>query len=258
MHTATRWMMTLGVTGALVLSSTVVTAQDVRTFDDQVDADEEMEVAVPGAPAPQQDPPEPQVVEQEADADQEDGEAGPPGFHQVHMQGQTGTPGAAPVPGGVLPQELLEREENELYQGVIPGQRDDVDHLRALKEEAGDDPTVITWVGFRPEDDRTRVFFQSPQPVQYQVDEVRDGNQLSVTFERATIPERNFTRFIDASHFDRAVERIEVEELGGGDVEVTLQLNEDLVPATTIDGQYLYLDFPHEEPELDDATADAE
>lgn len=260
MRPATRWLMVFGVSGALVFATTTAAAQNVQRFDDQAGGGEETGVVLPGAPAPEQQQPEPQVVEQQPADGQEEGQEGPAASYRVNVYQGGGGGAAAPgyTPGRTASQDLLNREDSELYQGIIPGDRDDIPHIQALREASQGEPTVISWVGFKPEDERTRVFFQSSSPVQYQVDEEFEDGKLVVTFDNATVPERNFTRFIDARHFDRTVERIEVEELRGGNVEVTLQLNEDLVPSTTTDGQYLYLDFPHEEPGVDDATADAE
>ncbi len=257
MTPAIRWMMVFGASATLVLASTTVTAQEVRTFDDQVEG-EDMDVALPGGPAPEQEQPEPQVIEQEAAPDQEgDEEAGPTPSYRVNIHEGSpgaGTPGATGA-GLADPSRFLEKDDSELYQGIIPGDRDDIPHIQALREAADGDPTVITWVGFKPEEDRTRVFFQSPDPVRYEVDDSFDDGKLVVTFEQALIPERNFTRFIDTSHFGRVVERIEVEELDGNDVKVTLELNQELLPDTEVDGEYLYLDFPHD---AGDATADAQ
>lgn len=254
MKSPTKLIIACGVAGVLTFSAFPADAQRVRTFDDQTQTEGDAQMAIPGAPAPQQQQPEPQVIQQDAPpADAEnDGDARPMS-HRIRIHGADPPQTAAP--------ELLSEEHTELYRGIIPGERDDVAHLKALKERTASDadPNPITWVGFQPEDERTRVFFQSPRPVQYQVQEALDEGELVVIFENAELPKTNFSRFIDARHFDRAVTRIEVSETGGGDVKVQLKMSEDVEPDISTDGEYLYFDFPHRTVDADDdARADAD
>ena len=67
-----------------------------------------------------------------------------------------------------------------------------------------------------------------------------------VTIEGVRITRSNFRRFIDAQYFDRAVERIDVKEMGGERIEVTLSLMESVEPVISDDDGVIYLDFPHD------------
>lgn len=256
MERPTKWLLVAGMAGVMSLSATTVAAQNVQTFDGEVDGDGDQNVALPGAPAPeQQQSEEPAPRQQQADDEQEGQQQGVHGSYQINIHGAD-PGGQADRPGRADTQTLLSDDDTEVYQGVIPGERDEVGHIPSDIDEG--EPNRLTWVGFRPEDDKTRVFFQAPSPVEYQVREQFDDNELIVVFDHAEIGDRNFSRFIDASHFDRAVERIEARETDDGDVEVTLTMNEDVEPATQIDGEYLYLDFPYEQETVDEAQADAE
>lgn len=138
-------------------------------------------------------------------------------------------------------QRLGALERTELYRGVIPGERDEVDHIDVSPDGAAN---PLTWVGFQPEESRTRVFFQAPRTLQYQISTDQESGDLVVTFTNARIMERNFGRLIDTSFFGRAVTRIEVRE-HRGNVEVRLARRGNFAPEVSVDGQYLYLDFPY-------------
>lgn len=245
MKSPTMLLMVLGTIGAVTLASASADAQRVRTFDDQVESSGEQGVAIPGAPAPEPQPAEqPQQApadsgDAEADGDGSDEDGASMGTYQisVHQSGATRRSGL---------EERLSQEPSKLYQGIIPGQRDVVAHLERARAQGSSSgaPNQITWVGFQPEEDRTRIFFQSPRPVNYELREAFSDGELIVTFENARIAERNFSRFIDTSHFGRVVERIETAETRGGNVEVTLTVSDSVEPSISTDGEYLYFDFP--------------
>ena len=256
MSRPTTKMVVLGAAAALTLSSTTVTAQDIQRFDDQVESDDGGgNVVLPGAPAPEQQQEQPaQQPADDTDGDDSE-ESGAVGSYRISVHNSPR--GGSDRDGGA--DSLLSDDHTELYQGIIPGERDAVDHMQSAREAAESGSNQITWVGFKPEDERTRVFFQSPRPVEYQIQADSDAGELVVIFDSAQIPERNFSRFIDASHFDRAVERIEARETDGGDVQVTFEMRENVQPSTSVDGEYLYLDFPHDDgSDSEDVTADAE
>ncbi len=234
-------LMVLGTIGAVTLASASADAQRVRTFDDQVDTEGQQGVAIPGAPAPQPQPAEPAPAPTGDDAaGGEDGEdEASMGSYQISIYGQ-GQRGASGIDAGRL------QDPMQLYQGIIPGKRDFVSHLESARKqgEASGAPNQITWVGFQPDENRTRIFFQTPRPASYQVREAFAEGQIIVTFENARIAERNFSRFIDTSHFDRVVQRIETQETRGGNVQVTLTVSDNVEPSISTEGDYLYLDFP--------------
>lgn len=250
MKSPTTKLLAMSCAGVLLLSSATVAAQNVQRFDEEAGGEVDgSQVHVPGAPVQQQEQPEQQVVEQQADAEDGDDADAPVGSYRISVHGMDG-----PMPGAVTP-EIYARDHDELYQGVIPGQRDLVAHIERSWEEGEQtgQPNQLTWVGFRPEDERTRVFFQSPRPAEYSLRGPDDG-KLEVIFRNTNVSDRNFSRFIDASHFNRVVERIEVDEAGDEQVRVVLTLRSDVAPSDSTEGQYLYLDFPHDAGDGGDDT----
>ncbi len=245
MKSPTMLLIVMGTVGAVTLASTTADAQRIQRFDDSGGDSGESAVHLPGAPAPEPVEQEVQYVDPPGEESESDGEGDETvGSYRISVHGEGAAPGQRQRGSS---SELLSRDHTELYRGVIPGKRDDVEHLRGVKEDGKSSarPNPVTWVGFQPDSERTRVFFQSPRPVQYQLQEAFEEGELVVIFDNATIPERNFSRFIDASHFDRAVKRIEAEETRDGNVKVTLTMRENVEPSISTDGEYLYLDFPH-------------
>ncbi|RAL23653.1 hypothetical protein DL240_05700 [Lujinxingia litoralis] len=224
---------------AMVGVSIDAEAQTVRRFDDAGDGSQS-QIYIPGMPVPQ-----PAAAPAAGDAASSqpggDAEASDEGSYQISLYGTRGRRARA--------SELAARPADELYRGVIPGTRDEMAHLADARRAGAQtgSPNQLTWIGFLPEASRTRVFFQSPRPMRYQVQRgAGEQPQVVLTFENAEIPTRNFSRFIDASFFKRAVTRIDARELSGGGVEVTIDLREEVNPQVSTDGEYLYLDFPHQ------------
>lgn len=248
MSSPAKMIMALGVAGALTLASMDAEAQRIRTYGD--DGGQQSTVHLPGAPAPQQQA----ATTQPSSADEEGGFQESAGTYRITMHGVAGQQQRR--------QEYLEMlnwARTDLYRGIIPGERDSLPHLaRARRDgERTDRPNQVTWIGFQPESDRTRVFFQSPRPMQYRIQDARDGNDLVVIFENTRIPARNFSRFIDASYFDRAVERIEASQTRDGNVEVRLTMRDNVRPQVSRSEEYLYFDFAHLAEESDDSGAEA-
>ncbi len=247
MKSRTLMMMAIGVAGAMTLAAATSEAQTVRTYgDDGGGTTSGAQVHVPGAPVPQQ-----QAQESPAprEGDGESSDDRPVGSYNIRMYGTAGAQARQE-----RTREVLARDHTELYRGIIPGKRDDIPHLERAKKdgERTDRPNPLTWVGFQPEETRTRIFFQSPRTMQYRLQESREGDNLIVIFDNASISTRNFSRFIDTSYFDRSIQRIEAAETRDGNVRVTLTMRDDVRPSVSTDGQYLYVDFPHQEREDDE------
>lgn len=132
------------------------------------------------------------------------------------------------------------RDPSDIYKGVIPGKRDTLKHLDAGKPGQGH----ITWIGFLPEETRTRVFIQASEKTDYQQSSGTQGSQLILTFDNTTLENYNLNRFIDASHFNRAVQRIDVKRKGKT-ITVTLTVTPGASPNIRRSDGYIYLDFPH-------------
>ncbi len=251
---STRIIAACTAVGLVSLLAVDAEAQRVRTFDDQAESGESSgsQVAIPGAPAPEPQEQEVEVQEAQPQEAEESGESDRPvGSYQIRVHGGA-TPGAA---GGDV--QRLSAAHTELYRGIIPGERDAVAHL-----SGDDDLNRLTWIGFQPDADKTRVFFQAPDTISYQIQEAFDEqSELVVVFSDAEIAARNFSRFIDASHFGRVIERIETHE-EGRDIHVTLKMNQAVEPEVSTDEGYLYFDFPHQSEDPDsedeDPRADAQ
>ena len=227
MKSCRKYSVLLAVVAVVVMSSADAEAQRIRTFGDAGDG------ATSGAAVSTQTP----TTSAAAGATGESAEA-PMGSYQIRIHGQNARQ------NGAERERIASMDATELYRGVIPGKRDEVDHISASRN--GERYNPLTWVGFQAEPDRTRVFFQAPQALQYRVGEDRETGDLLVTFSNARITERNFSRFIDASFFNRSVQRIEAREVRRGTVEVRITRRDGATPNVTVDGQYLYLDFAHQ------------
>jgi len=149
--------------------------------------------------------------------------------------------------------EALNKPSEKVYQGVVPGERDSVEHLRRGQQasQSDTDPNEITWIGFQPEQDRTRIFVQTAREPVYSTRREEDGAVFVVRFEDTDIAARNFRRQIDASRFDRVVERIEATPGEDGGVAVRVSLRSPESPTVEVSGTYVYIDFPHESADDD-------
>lgn len=155
--------------------------------------------------------------------------------------------GKASAPAQAAPEVDTPKEWPKMYRGIIPGQRDEISHLRDARRSgtAARKPNQLTWVGFVPGDNTTRVFVQGARTPEFNV--VREGNALIVTISNARIPTRNFSRSIDASFFERAVQRIETRQTKR-DVQVRIELREGQDPTISGENGYVYFDFPYSAP----------
>ena len=132
-----------------------------------------------------------------------------------------------------------------LYQGIIPGTRDIVEHLKdAVRDnEQKQGPNLLTWIGFQADDNRSRVFIQTARQPSYQVERRKDGRRVVVLLQDTEITTENFRREIDASYFDRNVRYLEAKSVDDTTVEVRIDLRHGESPEVSTDNGYLYLDF---------------
>lgn len=150
------------------------------------------------------------------------------------------------MPGEPQAQQLATSTSSsaERYGGIIPGERD-----RLGDEEAAQrGPNRVTWIGFEAKPQSTRVFVQTARPARYQVREELADNRLVISIDGVVIRHTNFRRFIDASHFDRTVTRIESKQVGTDRAEVTLYLREGVSPSVVESAEYIFFEFPHDGP----------
>lgn len=198
---------------------------------------------VPGQPEPKQsegeseEQPRQQREEAEGEGEEEEGLAP---SHRVSMYG-----GKSPGAGGEEMPSTLDMTMDQLYRGIIPGKRDELPHLHGAKDPDGS-PNKLTWLGFRPTDDETRIFFQTAGEPEYDVDEDRENGRIELTLSNTRIGSSNFQRFIDTSYFERNVKRVEARETDGGQVVITIELSSFETPRVETDGNYVHLKFPHQ------------
>ena len=138
--------------------------------------------------------------------------------------------------------EDLTKPQEEIYRGIIPGKRDDLAHVDHKKPSSK--KNLITWIGFVPEKTRTRVFLQVNDELNYSESTSDDGSQIILTFENTKVENYNLMRFIDASHFDRSVKRIDASRKGKT-VTVTITVTPGSSPNISRKNNYIYLDFPY-------------
>lgn len=137
--------------------------------------------------------------------------------------------------------EDLSKPQEEIYRGIIPGKRNELSHLDKKSKKYN----VISWIGFVPEETRTRVFFQATDSTDYTMDTSEDGSKITLTFPNTKVENYNLVRFIDASFFDRKVKRIDASRKGKT-LTVVLTVTPGARPNVSRENGYIYMDFSHE------------
>lgn len=143
------------------------------------------------------------------------------------------------------PRVTLDKSREELYQGMIPGKRDTIEHIQDRSGQANQ----LNWIGLLVEETRTRVFIQSTQQASYEMTRSEDGTQMTLIFEGARVENRNLMRLIDASYYDRSVKRIDPARKRQA-IHVVLTVEPEATPKINQRGNYLYIDFPHTPDQL--------
>lgn len=144
----------------------------------------------------------------------------------------------------------LEKSDKELYSGVIPGKRDEVEHISKAVEKGKKEatPGQLTWIGFLPEKTRTRVFLQTPGVENYEATRSEDRKTLTITLPQTKISTRNVTRPVDTSAYKRKVTNIQAKRKRGKTVHVHLSVEASSEPQISRIGEFIYIDFSHVEP----------
>ena len=132
---------------------------------------------------------------------------------------------------------------SEIYRGVTPNEVDSLPHISGSQTRGEAGENTLTWVGFQPFEEFTRVFLQTGRPAQYQVRESPDGLTITVRLRDTRVDFSNFHRWIDASYFGRPVNMIDTNRAEDGITEVTIDLSRYADYALSSDGDYLFLDF---------------
>lgn len=150
--------------------------------------------------------------------------------------------------------DMFDQPADKIYRGVIPGARDQVDHLeQKASQTSGSGTNRLTWIGFQPKDDKSRVFLQFSQSPEYSVSRRDDGKTIALKLDRTRVAAGNFRRHIDTRFFERSIRRIDTEVTGNDTVELLIRLDESKSPSVETDGNYLYVDFSYENPKADES-----
>jgi hypothetical protein len=137
----------------------------------------------------------------------------------------------------------------EKYVGVVPG-GDVKNPLPPAKKT----PPRLIWSGFKSGAAGSEVFFQTNQPVTYDVvpSKTGDGKELSVFLRNCRIHMRNNGRNLDTRFFATPVQGVTARQRRK-DVELRIALKEPTTPTPRTEpgpdgSQFLVLDFPPGQP----------
>lgn len=155
------------------------------------------------------------------------------------------------------PRKTLDLALDKLYRGVIPGKRDAVAHLKAERERAEAPPAAnsLTWLGFQPEETKTRVFLQTAREADYNLSMDEARKTVVLRLAQTEFSDRNFARSVDTRFFGRNVQSVRARGVRS-EVVVEISLERVERPLITQSGDYLYVDFSHEPKRADENSSD--
>lgn len=254
----------VGFVVAGVAFATPADAQKIRTYGDQSSSSSSSGGSgsssagsqggaawYPGMPQPSSGGQGGQAAGQQQEGQQQQGEQGEEGIsatYRVKMYGSS--PGSAEGPRTTLDMAI-----EQMYRGVIPGKRDEVEHLNKEDDDGVTGPNRLTWLGFQPDDARTRIFIQTSREADYEQSVNTEKKTMTLTLYNTELSDKNFSRFVDTSFFDRNVQMIEAKD-GGDSVVISIEMSEVERPAIQQAANYLYLDFPHESGKAKETSSD--
>lgn len=132
-----------------------------------------------------------------------------------------------------------------IYRGITPHENDTLPHISRYQARASSGSNQLTWIGFQPFDEYTRVFLQTGRGSTPQLLPSPDGMTLTLRFSSTSISLSNFRRDVDASYFDRAVTHIRAVRNGSG-TDVVIELGRSVRYELVRDDanpNYVYVDF---------------
>jgi hypothetical protein len=132
-----------------------------------------------------------------------------------------------------------------IYRGITPNEHDSLPHISRYQARAGSGSNQLTWIGFQPFEEYTRVFLQTGAGGNPQLMPSPDGMTLTVRLASTSIPLSNFRRDVDASYFDRAVTHIRAVRNGTG-TDVVIELGRSVryeMMRDDANPNYVYVDF---------------
>ena len=147
--------------------------------------------------------------------------------------------------------ELVPAEN--LYRGIIPNTQNSLPHIAAAQRRGAtaNRANTLTWIGYQPFADFSRIFLQTGRAAQYAVRPSPDGRTVTIRLHNTQISLRNFYREVVAAGFGRAVTSIDARRGPDGSTEVIIELADDaryeFEQGTSVeDGvtyHYLYINF---------------
>ena len=226
-----RWF-SVAAAALLTVLSVDANAQKIRNY-----APEEAPAA---APAPAKAPAAAASTAQPSGEGDGEGGVTVENSYAIQMSGSAGPTTSSKT------SKTLDLKPEELYRGVIPGTRDQVDHLATARKRGESSTNRLLWIGFQPRENSTRVFLQFSREAEYQVGTGENG-EIVVTLSNTKLSEKNFARFMDTSYFNRNVQRVTAKKSGRNEVQVTITLAKNERPQVNSTESYVYLEFSGEE-----------
>jgi colicin import membrane protein len=101
---------------------------------------------------------------------------------------------------------------------------------------------ILEIVGFQQQEEASRVYVRTSEPVSYKVSEGR--NEIVLMLENTQIGKGNNTRALDTSFFDTAVARVDPTVGPDRTVRVSIKLKEQVSVQTRQEGNTISLEFP--------------
>ncbi len=148
--------------------------------------------------------------------------------------------------GEMIPAELI-------YRGIIPNTQNSLPHIAAAQRRGAtaNRANTLTWIGYQPFSDFSRIFLQTGRAAQYAVRPSPDGRTITIRLHNTQISLRNFYREVVAAGFGRSVNSIDARRGPDGSTEVIIEMAEDtrfeFEQGTSVeDGvtyHYLYMNF---------------
>ncbi len=234
----------------------LLSAQEIRQYGNQggdsggggeSSGDAEGGTYYPGQPQPETEQTSSEGRESASGEESNEGDSESAGSYRIRLHGEDDSEDDEQNDDNTSAEAPVDKPPSELYGGVIPGARDEVEHLKDDESSESSKPNRLTWLGFKPERDRTRIFLQTSRTPEYDVTEEDDGT-IVVALEDTNIAARNFSRTIDASYFNRNVRTIRARPRGER-VRIEIDMQESESPSISTEGQYLYLDFARDSEE---------
>ena len=132
------------------------------------------------------------------------------------------------------------RDPRLMYQGIVPGVRDRVEHIPS---PAGAAAPRLEWFGVQFErPDVTRVAVRIPASVRHQITQERGGAVLRLRLSGTELGVHPNHRSVDARYFGRALQRVGARRVGQ-DVEITIELAQRVNHRVTREGEFLLIDI---------------